>query len=62
MPLNDYKGPRLSRRNALRAGFGVAVAAQLAMIEQVAFTPNRAHVPPCRHEQFRIPGHPVRHR
>ncbi len=42
MPLNDYKGPRLSRRNALRAGFGVAVAAQLAMIEQVAFTPNRA--------------------
>ncbi len=42
MPLNDYKGPRLSRRNALRAGFGVAVAAQLALIEQAAFTPNRA--------------------
>ena len=42
MPLDDYKGPKLSRRNALRAGFGVAVAAQLAMIEQTAFTPNRA--------------------
>ncbi len=42
MPLNDYKGPRLSRRGALKAGFGVAVAAQLAIIEQVAFTPVRA--------------------
>ena len=42
MPLDDYKGPRLSRRNAIKAGFGVAVAAQLAMIEQAAFTPARA--------------------
>jgi len=42
MPLNDFKTPRISRRNAIRAGFGVAVAAQLAMMEQVAFTPNRA--------------------
>ncbi|HEX9339216.1 MAG TPA: hypothetical protein VF892_25165 [Pseudonocardiaceae bacterium] len=42
MPLNDFKTPRISRRNAMKAGFGVAVAAQLAMMEQVAFTPNRA--------------------
>ncbi|HEY3608582.1 MAG TPA: hypothetical protein VGL06_13830, partial [Pseudonocardiaceae bacterium] len=42
MPLDDYKGPRLSRRNAIKAGFGVAVAAQLAIIEQAAFTPARA--------------------
>jgi hypothetical protein len=42
MPLNDFKGLRLSRRNALKAGFGVAVAAQLALIEQSAFTPVRA--------------------
>ena len=42
MPLNDFKTPRISRRNALKAGFGVAVAAQLAFFEQVAFTPNRA--------------------
>ena len=42
MPLDDYKGPKLSRRNAIRAGFGAAVAAQLALIEQTAFTPNRA--------------------
>ncbi|MFC0435387.1 hypothetical protein [Kutzneria buriramensis] len=42
MPLNDFKGPRLSRRGALRAGFGLAVATQLAMIEQVAVTPVRA--------------------
>ena len=42
MPLDDYKGPKLSRRNAIKAGFGVAVAAQLAMIEQTAFTPARA--------------------
>ena len=42
MPLNDFKGPRLSRRGAIKAGFGVAVAAQLAMIEQAAFTPMRA--------------------
>ena len=42
MPLNDYRGPRLSRRGAIKAGFGVAVAAQLAMIEQAAFTPMRA--------------------
>jgi hypothetical protein len=32
----------LSRRGAIKAGFGVAVAAQLAMIEQAAFTPMRA--------------------
>ena len=42
MPLNDFKTPRLSRRSAMKAGFGVAVAAQLAMMEQVAFTPTRA--------------------
>jgi hypothetical protein len=42
MPLNDFKTPRISRRNAIKAGFGVTVAAQLAMIEQTAFTPNRA--------------------
>ncbi|HYS34090.1 MAG TPA: hypothetical protein VEO01_00435, partial [Pseudonocardiaceae bacterium] len=42
MPLNDFKGLRLSRRTALKAGFGVAVAAQLALIEQNAFTPTRA--------------------
>ena len=42
MPLNDFKTSRISRRNAIKAGFGVAVAAQLAMIEQTAFTPNRA--------------------
>ncbi|HEY0803519.1 MAG TPA: hypothetical protein VGD84_00570, partial [Pseudonocardiaceae bacterium] len=42
MPLDDFKEPRLSRRKAIKAGFGVAVAAQLAMLEQVAFTPNRA--------------------
>jgi hypothetical protein len=42
MPLDDYKGPKFSRRNAIKAGFGVAVAAQLAMIEQTAFTPARA--------------------
>jgi hypothetical protein len=42
MPLNDFKGPRLSRRGAIKAGFGVAVATQLALIEQAAFTPMRA--------------------
>ncbi|HEX4704560.1 MAG TPA: hypothetical protein VH352_20705 [Pseudonocardiaceae bacterium] len=42
MPLNDFKGLRLSRRNALKAGFGAAVATQLALIEQTAFTPLRA--------------------
>jgi len=42
MPLNDFKGPRLSRRGALKAGFGVVAAAQLALIEQAAFTPMRA--------------------
>jgi hypothetical protein len=42
MPLNDFKGFRLSRRNALRAGFGGLVATQLALIEQSAFTPLRA--------------------
>jgi hypothetical protein len=42
MPLNDFKGLRLSRRNALKAGFGGVVAAQLALIEQSAFTPLRA--------------------
>ena len=42
MPLNDFRTPKISRRNAIKAGFGVAVAAQLAMMEQVAFTPARA--------------------
>jgi hypothetical protein len=42
MPLDDFKSPKLSRRSAIKAGFGVAVAAQLAIIEQAAFTPARA--------------------
>jgi hypothetical protein len=42
MPLDEFKTPRLSRRGALKAGFGVALAAQVALLEQVAFTPNRA--------------------
>ncbi|HEY3606699.1 MAG TPA: hypothetical protein VGL06_04330 [Pseudonocardiaceae bacterium] len=42
MPLNDFKGLRISRRNALKAGFGGLVATQLALIEQSAFTPLRA--------------------
>jgi hypothetical protein len=42
MPLDDFKGPRLSRRAALRAGFGGLVATQLALLEQAAFTPQRA--------------------
>ena len=42
MPLNDFKGLRISRRNALKAGFGGLVATQLALIEQSAFTPMRA--------------------
>ena len=42
MPLNDFKGLRLSRRSALKAGFGAVVATQLALIEQSAFTPSRA--------------------
>jgi hypothetical protein len=42
MPLNEFKTPRLSRRSALKAGFGVALAAQVALLEQVAFTPDRA--------------------
>ena len=42
MPLNDFKNLRLSRRSALRAGFGAVVATQLALIEQSAITPVRA--------------------
>jgi hypothetical protein len=42
MALNDFKSLRLSRRSALKAGFGGVVAAQLALIEQSAFTPARA--------------------
>src|SRR5882757_10899585 len=42
MALNDFKSLRLSRRSALKAGFGGVVAAQLALIEQSAFTPSRA--------------------
>ena len=42
MPLNDFKSLRLSRRSALKAGFSAAVAAQLALVEQSAFTPLRA--------------------
>ena len=41
MPLNDFKGPRLSRRGAIKAGFGVAVASQLAMIEQALGVPQQ---------------------
>ncbi|HEY4019623.1 MAG TPA: hypothetical protein VGM75_13095 [Pseudonocardiaceae bacterium] len=32
----------MSRRSAIRAGFGIAIATQLALIEQSAFTPSRA--------------------
>src|SRR6266550_5256115 len=42
MALDDFKGLRISRRNALKAGFGAVVATQLALIEQAAFTPARA--------------------
>jgi hypothetical protein len=42
MPLNDFKNLRISRRSALKAGFGGVVATQLALIEQSAFTPMRA--------------------
>ncbi|HEV3169589.1 MAG TPA: hypothetical protein VGZ32_04590 [Actinocrinis sp.] len=42
MALNDFKNHQISRRNALKAGFGVAAAAQLAFIESAAFTPARA--------------------
>jgi hypothetical protein len=42
MPLDDFKTPKFSRRSALKAGFGITLAAQVALLEQVAFTPNRA--------------------
>lgn len=42
MSLDDFKGMRLSRRNAIRAGFGGLVAAQLALLEHTALTPTRA--------------------
>ncbi|HYS40278.1 MAG TPA: hypothetical protein VEO01_32070 [Pseudonocardiaceae bacterium] len=42
MALDDFKGFRISRRNALKAGFGAVVATQLALIEQAAVTPVRA--------------------
>ncbi len=42
MPLDGFKSLRLSRRTALKAGFGGLVAAQLALLEQTAFTPLRA--------------------
>jgi hypothetical protein len=42
MPLNDFRTYRISRRNAIKAGFGVAVAGRLALLEQTAFTPFRA--------------------
>jgi hypothetical protein len=42
MPLDQFKGLRLSRRAALRAGFGGLVATQLALLEQAAITPTRA--------------------
>jgi hypothetical protein len=42
MPLNDFMGRAFSRRSALKAGFGVALASQLALIEEVATTPRRA--------------------
>jgi len=45
MALNDFKSLRLSRRSALKAGFGGVVAAQLALIEQSAFTPSRPRPP-----------------
>src|SRR3954470_5820475 len=47
MPLNDFKGTRLSRRTALKAGFGCLVAAQLGLLEQSAFTPRRASAAPA---------------
>ncbi|TCO59566.1 hypothetical protein [Actinocrispum wychmicini] len=42
MPLNEFKSHAISRRNALRAGFGLAAATQLAWIESAAVTPYRA--------------------
>ena len=42
MPLDDFKGPGFSRRAALKAGFGIAVASQLVLMEQAAVTPVRA--------------------
>ncbi|HEX4723184.1 MAG TPA: hypothetical protein VH333_11755 [Pseudonocardiaceae bacterium] len=42
MPLNDFKNLKISRRSAIKAGFGAAVATQLALVEQAAFTPLRA--------------------
>src|SRR5215472_2144926 len=42
MPLDDFRTLRLSRRSALKAGFGGLVASQLALLEQSAFTPRRA--------------------
>jgi hypothetical protein len=47
MPLNDFKGLRVSRRTALRAGFGGLVAVQLGLLEQSAFTPRRASAMPA---------------
>lgn len=42
MALDDFTTARISRRNALKSGFGIAAAAQLAFIESAAFTPARA--------------------
>lgn len=42
MPLNDFVSHAISRRNALKAGFGFAAATQLALLESVAITPQRA--------------------
>ncbi|TCO62334.1 DUF7405 family protein [Actinocrispum wychmicini] len=42
MSLNDFKNHTISRRNALRAGFGIAAATQLALLESVAVSPYRA--------------------
>jgi hypothetical protein len=47
MALNDFINHKISRRNALRAGFGIVAATQLALIEQAAFTPNRAAASPA---------------
>src|SRR5690242_2434669 len=47
MPLDDFKGLRLSRRTALKAGFGGLIAAQLGLLEQAAFTPRRASARPA---------------
>ena len=64
MPLNDFKGLRLSRRNALKAGFGGVVATQLALIELECFHPVTGLRRDCHPgpERRPVPDHSVRHR